>query len=690
MQNDSTTSLEASVAVSAASVPPHSSDHPPMLNVALIGSSGGGMATVGHSDAHMLLQTIHQHLSCIHARLVQAMYICLLDGKSMDSVQPEKDRASLIVVSPTRSTTITKHKEDKDETSENHSNQQPFSPQEEMWTFQIQTVATDTLDRINQVHAKPWLDERLAKDVQAGSIDALICISMHVPLCQTVLQAAVQQKLPVTGSGGSSLAQAAALGVQLVGNAGGSVATTTQTRAMSYTYSLARAFQRTHMYQPWQAQRAPPPEQQQGDQQRSQSERERRSPKWTSVLNAALPAFWAVTLTRWAFQQIRRNAVMLDIYTDCLQQMQVWLASYSVFTFWSQNVTMDATANITSNLDLIESALDHFLLPAVCAILMATSSSVVTDSSTTATASLIMSSAVASFGCCDSILAGLVTGYLVQCLMERWVMIPCIVSNVPATMTTLLAAGGLGSCIGLLSMLLIAPVARSIAAGIRWAIHWTVVDSASAVSSFCPIAAAFLWGCASCASSKVGYYHVVHLPLILIELETSNQNGRGGSFLGAVDELTLVLVCAGVCAGKVLATSTSVADRALCRRGFIINLLFGDFVEVCYPYMEQSTLINVSGYLASGLSCAVLVADRRSNMPATFDEHCSLPGSLAYLPWIGSVVLAGDHWFAMLQASIVAFVVPFVATLASASWTTRQDSVQPQHQINHLSSLKED
>lgn len=304
-----------------------------------------------------------------------------------------------------------------------------------------------------------------------------------------------------------------------------------------------------------------------------------------------------------------------------------------------------------------------------------------------------MASTVASFGCRDSIVAGLIAGYLIRCLMVRWVMIPCIVSNVPATMTTLLGAGGLGSIIGLICLLVVAPLARCLTATIRWAIQWTIVDSSAVVSPYCPVVAAFLWGCLSCASSKVGYYHSIHLPLILIELETMdnhNNNGRGGGgcFLGAVDELTLVLVCAGVCAAKVISTSTTIADRELCRRGLWINLLFGDFVEVCYPYMEQSIWINLSGHLASGLSCALLVSDyhyHQNNMSNTNNSttplivlpsllppasSSSLPSSLAYLPWIASVILAGDYWYAMLRASIVAFGIPFLTTVLVIAVTT--------------------
>jgi hypothetical protein len=87
------------------------------------------------------------------------------------------------------------------------------------------------------------------------------------------------------------------------------------------------------------------------------------------------------------------------------------------------------------------------------------------------------------------------------------------------------------------------------------------------------------------------------------------------SFLGAVDELSLVLVCAGICAGNLAAAhlartpALSDADLALCRRGLRINVWFGDFIECCYPYMESSRAVSLGGYLGSALSSAWLVVN---------------------------------------------------------------------------------
>ena len=137
------------------------------------------------------------------------------------------------------------------------------------------------------------------------------------------------------------------------------------------------------------------------------------------------------------------------------------------------------------------------------------------------------------------------------------------------------------------------------------------------------------------------------------------------SFLGALDELTLVLVCAGVCAGQWVADQhlfpkkdlLSPADLALCQRAVRINLSYGDFVEACYPFMDRHLLINVCCYIASGLSSSLLLILQKEE---------EIPKSLAYLPFPVALWLAGSEWYAMLVASMVAFVMPFLATILNA------------------------
>jgi hypothetical protein len=56
--------------------------------------------------------------------------------------------------------------------------------------------------------------------------------------------------------------------------------------------------------------------------------------------------------------------------------------------------------------------------------------------------------------------------------------------------------------------------------------------------------------------------------------------------------------------------------------------------------MEQYVFVNVSCYLASGLSSALLVVLRQ--------EVEEVPKSLAYLPFPVAIWLAGTEWYPML------------------------------------------
>jgi hypothetical protein len=217
-----------------------------------------------------------------------------------------------------------------------------------------------------------------------------------------------------------------------------------------------------------------------------------------------------------------------------------------------------------------------------------------------------------------------------------------------------------------LAVLPVAPILRACTDGARR----IILASVSAERATYRALAGATWGILSCYGSKVGWYHAAHLPLILVEMEAGSP-----SFLGAIDELSLVLVCAGICAGNLAfgsfargaagaSTTLSQSDRALCLRGLRTNMWFGDFVECCYPYMESSWAVNAGGYIGSALSSAWLVVN------ATDVER--VPKSLAYLPLPLSIALAGPNWGTYSVSCIIAFVIPFVATLLHRLTHSRQ------------------
>jgi hypothetical protein len=221
-------------------------------------------------------------------------------------------------------------------------------------------------------------------------------------------------------------------------------------------------------------------------------------------------------------------------------------------------------------------------------------------------------------------------------------------------MTAAIVGGGVGAGAALV-LLPVAPRLGWAASVVR---GW-ILASVSATGPDGPIRAlaGASWGIAACYACKVGLYHAVHLPLLLLEMETAS----AGGFLGAIDVLALVLVCAGICAGNLashaLSCSASLgeAEIDLCRRGLRTNLWYGDFVECCYPFMEESWIINLGGYLGSAASSGWLVL--RATNPS------DVPRSLAYLPLPVSILLAGKHWVRFAEACVLAAGIPFVATV---------------------------
>jgi hypothetical protein len=322
-------------------------------------------------------------------------------------------------------------------------------------------------------------------------------------------------------------------------------------------------------------------------------------------LNACLPAFWAACLASRFLNVVLRDVHDADL--DTVRQLLLTFESYA--------------------------------LPTVCCVVMATSCA--SHHGSTA----VMASCIAAMACRKSIVGAMLAGWLVSSIVGR-VLYRCIIWNVPATMTNLVAAGGVGATVAIIITPLV-PLLREITAWVRWGVRTTMDGSLPG--------AGFLIGCIFCYGSKVGYYHALFLPIILIEMEHCE-----ASIWGAIDECTLVLVSAGISAANLLTSSDSnVTDNALCRRAVRINLLYGDFIEAAYPFMEKHPIVNAAGYIASGLSTELLARNPKDI------------SSLAYLPLPVSIWLARD-WQRMALASYMAFVVSFAGAALNNTFFDRK------------------
>eukprot|EP00903_Cladosiphon_okamuranus_P011494 g10826.t1 len=156
-------------------------------------------------------------------------------------------------------------------------------------------------------------------------------------------------------------------------------------------------------------------------------------------------------------------------------------------------------------------------------------------------------------------------------------------------------------------------------------------------------------GCLMCYGSKVGWYHRVFLPVIVLEL-----SGGQGSIWGAMDMCALCMVAAGLCAAHLVRPDTK-ADVPLARRGLAFNLCFGDFVEAAYPFMERCRCCNLGAYAGSALSGAVVVAAPGGGVPST--AYLPLPLAVAACPrpaWLlaaASAAFFAAFWIGLLRSN---------------------------------------
>mmetsp|Transcript_6101 Transcript_6101/g.7744 ORF Transcript_6101/g.7744 Transcript_6101/m.7744 type:complete len:678 (+) Transcript_6101:114-2147(+) len=640
------------------------------MTIVVIGSSGGGTATLGHTNAVQLLTTIHKELKKIRTLpLVPvpcdndrdddddddkseslekishgirfALFVSLHGGKGLDSADPMKDRATLWTVG-------IEDDDDDNDTTDAHTKSSMSSLSR---TFQVKATYTGILHDVN-IKAKALEEQIIVPYVTTArtnnnhnkasknhqGIRGIICISCDPGnVNYASLHAAASFNIPITGSGGTSLSAALAThqGLQLVGNAGGSVATTTYTRAVSYVYALASYWDMS--YSPFftVAQRC-------NDGSCAVNEvdvddDDISKPHLRSVLDSCLPSFLGVCLACHLLELIQYVTSMIPKENGIFQF--IFLSNENDYNDWI-------------DIDMLYSQLRYQVLPSVCAVVTATSYA--PEHGSTA----IMAATIASFGCYKSVLSGLFAGWLVSQMLGR-VLFACIKRNVPATMTNILLGGCIGSTIAIFLRItcinsLLGWITQSIRLIVRcqYSCLYLYLPFSSSLSSFSGFG--FFVGCVFCYGSKVGWYHSIFLPIILIEMEHGE-----ASILGAVDECTLVIVSAGICTAnlftsKYFSSSSSLTSNSkelgnisVCKRGLLINLLCGDFIEVAYPFMEKSHVVNIACYIASGISTEIL---NHSN--------CDEVLSSAYLPVFLSIMLAKD-WVRMGFAVLTSFLISF-------------------------------
>ena len=171
-----------------------------MKKIAVIGSSGGHLFVLGGKDPAGLLDEIIRQAGAAQMEVSQAVFVAA--SKPLENPAPETPAA--------------------------------------LWVLQDgkpAVVFNGTLAEVNE-QAKAPLAE-LAAGIRAGQVDGLVLVSADPQGAdQEVLAAAAESKIPVAGTGGSSMAAARTLGANVI-SASGTTGTTNRTRAVGYISAFA-------------------------------------------------------------------------------------------------------------------------------------------------------------------------------------------------------------------------------------------------------------------------------------------------------------------------------------------------------------------------------------------------------------------------------------------------------------------
>lgn len=172
-----------------------------MKNIAIIGSSGGNLYRQGGDDPQKLLSEIQTQADSAGINVAFVEFIGA--HRSMDGI-PDDAPAALWTVEDGR-----------------------FVHTDDMPLKECNAVAQNS-------------DAELAELINNGKIDGIIMMSCDPEkLNNASLKAAAQKKIPAVGTGGTSVANAQKLGVNVI-SASGTTGTTSRTRAVAFMSALAK------------------------------------------------------------------------------------------------------------------------------------------------------------------------------------------------------------------------------------------------------------------------------------------------------------------------------------------------------------------------------------------------------------------------------------------------------------------
>lgn len=478
-----------------------------MKKIAVIGSSGGNLRSQGGADPQKMMAEIFAQAKAAGIE-VSAVQFILTEG-SLDKVSMDMT-ATL------------------------------FSLDE---MGQLITGKQQKLSEINKQAKR--MDQQLAQRILNGEIDGLMLLSCDPKgVNNQALSAAATMNIPVAGTGGTSMAETASLGVRIIAQSG-TTGTTNRTRAISAISAFAKEWQLKYTPVIGSA----------GNQQLETNVFKRISLR--GIMMAAMPGFIGMALSL-ALSKLPGLSGLEDIFTTLVGFLPVIVATIAA----KQISGMDEVGIVAG----------------------------------------VLAGALAVDG---GIIGGMAVGILA------------------------------GLLAGLVGKYLLSPIALTLGNGIKQAID--------AVLAFNPILAGTVAGALIWFAIIGGVYHAAILPIVLLEMEAT-----GFSFLGAIDMVCLVIVCAGIQLAYIIKPRNA-GDRPTAIANIFINLLFGTFVEAAYPFMFSNKKVFGGTILAATLA-GTLVGFL--NVRTT-----------AYVPAFMAPLMSNDHLAATVIVMVCAFVMACVFTL---------------------------
>lgn len=357
--------------------------------IAILGSSGGNLYNQGGNNPQGMMKEIFTQVDAINGSVAYVQFIGTTG--SMDGIS-ESAQASLFTL------------------DDNH---------------ELIQSDTKSLKEINKMALE--VDEKLAELILAGKIDAIMLMSCDPKgVNHQALTAAAEKKIPIAGTGGTSMADTQALGCKIIA-ASGTTGTTNRTRAIAAVSAFSKE---------WGIKYSPIITSSNGATVQSGNVWKRIN--FRGIMMACMPAFIGMALCL-ALGKIPFLSPLSDVSTTLINILPVVIAAVAA----KQISGMDEVGIVAG----------------------------------------ILAGTLAVDG---GIIGGMVVGILAGVLVH-YISLLCLKNRVPGT-TANIAAGGLSGLIsGLAGLYVIAPITLQLGEGIKTAIDWAITFNpilAGAVAGF--------------------------------------------------------------------------------------------------------------------------------------------------------------------------------------------------------------